>query len=849
MTCLGRILTKNLKAGLLAGAALLALAACGDTDQSASPASGVALWPVTHSPVKDSAEVSAQIEALIARMSLEEKVGQIMQAEIQYITPAEAKAYHIGSILNGGGSLPNRDRHATPTDWLKMADDFYDASLDVSDGGVAIPIIWGSDAVHGHNNVVGATIFPHNIALGAARDPDLIRRIGEATAQEVRVTGIDWTFAPTLAVARNDRWGRTYESYSENPDVVWAYAAAMVEGLQGVPGTPEFLDANHVVATAKHFLGDGGTEEGDDQGDAKLSEQELVTIHGAGYGPAINAGVQSVMASFSSWNGVKMHGNHYLLTDVLKDRMGFDGLVVGDWNGHGQLPGCTNASCAASINAGVDLIMVPQDWKQMYENTLAQAQAGEIPLDRLDDAVRRILRVKERAGLFEKGKPSERGIAGKDGIIGSAGHRAIAREAVRKSLVLLKNKGHVLPINPTSTILVAGDGADNIGKQSGGWSVTWQGTGNSNADFPGGTSIYKGISDAVSAAGGKAVLSADGSFDARPDVAVVVFGENPYAEGQGDVDTLEFEPGNKKSLAVLKALHDAGIPTVSVFLSGRPLWVNPELNASDAFVAAWLPGTEGEGVADVLVADTDGNARHDFHGRLSFSWPKLPKQDVLNVGEPGYDPLFAFGYGLSYDGTDEGPADLPEDVPGVLSGDVQQIALYAGRPMAPWHIMIGDSQTAQILSGAQAVLTTGTVSIHTTDKDIQEDALLVRFEAPGSVFMEGGTPLDLSGYLAANGLLSFDIRVDALPEGGMDMTLGCGNGCERRIPMSDHLKTLDGQGWQRLAVRLSCLADDGDTFNAVPVPFRLESKGKGAIAIANIRVEQVGSDTMRCPAH
>lgn len=336
----------------------------------------------------------------------------------------------------------------------------------------------------------------------------------------------------------------------------------------------------------------------------------------------LNAGAQSVMASFNSWHGEKIHGSQYLLTDVLKDKMGFDGFVVGDWNGHGQIEGCTNEDCPQALNAGLDVYMVPTGaWKPLLENTIAQVKSGVIPLSRLDDAVRRVLRVKVRTGLFEQPSPANRKLSANAQLIGAQAHRDIAREAVRKSLVMLKNSNNLLPLSPAANILVAGDAADNIGKQSGGWSITWQGTGNKNTDFPGATSIFSGIEQAVTAAGGSATLSVDGSFDARPDVAIVVFGEEPYAEGNGDLSNLEYQRGDKQDLALLKSLKKQGVPTVAVFITGRPLWTNPEINASDAFVVAWLPGTEGQGVADVLFTSAQGKAEYPMQGKLSFSWP------------------------------------------------------------------------------------------------------------------------------------------------------------------------------------------------------------------------------------
>lgn len=838
----------NPKKLTLLSALLITLTSCSNQDaaSTAKQTVGIEAWPQLTSPLNDPA-TEQQVEQLLSRMSVEEKVGQIMQGEIQAVTAEDIKKYHLGSVLNGGGSMPNRIANAKPQDWLTLADELYLASMDTSDGKVAIPIIWGTDAVHGHNNVTGATIFPHNVGLGATNNPDLIRQIGAATAREVRATGIEWVFAPTLAVAQNDFWGRTYESYAEDPLRVRDYARAMVEGLQGQVNSPAFLQEQQVIATAKHFLADGGTFGGDDQGDARIGEQELIDIHNPGYPAALDAGVQSVMASFSAWNGEKLHGSQYLLTDVLKNRMGFDGFVVGDWNGHGQLPGCTNDSCAQAINAGIDLVMVPYDWKAMYTNTLAQVKAGEISEARLNDAVRRILRVKVRAGLFDK-KPSERALAGQENIIGHPEHRAIARQAVRESLVLLKNHNHVLPIKPQQTVLVAGDGADNIGKQSGGWSVSWQGTGNTNEDFPGATSIYAGIKAAVEGAGGKAVLSPDGSFSTKPDVAVVVFGEDPYAEGQGDLDTLEFEPVTKTNLALLQSLKAKGIPVVSVFLSGRPLWVNPELNASDAFVAAWLPGTEGAGVADVLIAQADGSLNYDFSGTLTFSWPKLPLQAQLNPHHPHYDPLFAYGYGLTYAAGETGPNKLAEKVAGVATGKAGDIKFYVGRPLQPWNVFIKNAERNQILSGAYAALPDNSVKVQTSDKDVQEDALTFAWKDVwgAGLTLEGGKPLDLREHLKS-GVLSLDMNVIELAKGGVSFRLICGENCERKVPFTEQAFSMAGQGWQNVRLALSCFVQDGDDFSAVTLPFALEGGGAGEIAVANIQFLKQGTPNANCP--
>lgn len=564
------------------------------------------------------------------------------------------------------------------------------------------------------------------------------------------------------------------------------------------------------------------------------------------------------MASFSEWNGVKAHGNKYLLTDVLKERMGFDGFVVGDWNGHGQVPGCTNDSCPQAINAGVDLLMVTHDWKPMIANTLKQVQSGEIPMARLDDAVRRILRVKMRAGLWDS-KPSTRPYAGDMKALGSAEHRAVSRQAVRESLVLLKHANKVLPINPAKTVLVAGDAADHIGKQSGGWSVWWQGvhSASENYRFPGATSIYAGIAQAIAPHGGKAVLSVDGSYSEKPDVAIVVFGENPYAEGIGDRDSLEFEPGKKPSLALLKKLKAEGIPVVSVFLSGRPMWVNPEINASDAFVAAWLPGSEGAGVADVLIAKNDGKANYDFTGRLSFSWPKEPLQDVLNPHHKGYKPLFKFGYGLNYKAGKSGPKTLPENVPGVASDKPQDIVLYSGRPLSPWNMFIENPERQQILSGAFAALPNGDVKAETSDKDVQEDALHFTWK---DVWRAGltleGDKLDLAAHMKT-GALSLDINVIELSRGGISFKMECQpQGCERQVPYTLGAREQLGKGWHRVIVPLQCFAREGDDFSATTLPFALEAGGSGEVEVANMKLlinapkeAPAGATLLSCPEY
>ena len=848
----------------------LLLIAGGPSALAADPAGGVAhpdQWPSQRPALRADPALEARLEGLLAAMSLEDKVGQLIQADIDSITYDQLRHYPLGSVLNGGNSGPGNNDFAPASEWLAAADRFYDASMDPAHGRHPIPEIWGTDAVHGHNNIIGATLFPHNIGLGAARDPELIRRIGEVTAVEVRVTGLDWTFGPTLAVVRDDRWGRTYESYSEDPQIVRQYAAAMVKGLQGEVGTPQFLDSSHVIATAKHFLGDGGTG-GRDQGDNRSSEAELRDIHGAGYPAAIAAGAQSVMASYSRWQGVKMHGNRGLLTDVLKGRMGLDGFVVGDWNAHGQVDGCTNFSCPAAINAGIDMLMAPDSWQPLYDNTLAQAKSGVITAARLDDAVRRILRVKLRAHLFEEARPSSRPLAGHFELLGSPEHRAVARQAVRESLVLLKNRDHLLPLSPHSRVLVAGDGADNIAKQSGGWTITWQGTGVANKDFPHGESIFTGIRAAVSAAGGTAELSPSGDFKDRPDVAIVVFGENPYAEFQGDIGTVEYSPGNKPDLQLLRRLRARGIPVVAVFLSGRPLWVNPELNASDAFVAAFLPGAEGGGIADVLFKAPDGTVAHDFHGKLSFSWPRTPQQAAVNripvggdrpgakatasgasasvaaANASGASPLFPYGYGLRY-ASDGNLKPLPED-PGTAAPTQLDTKVYfaAGRPGSGWSWIAGTQEVA----GGVGMAANGALRLAATDHAAQEDARRISWGGTGelNVGLAAHAPIDLQRE--ANGQLSlgFDYRLDTAPKAAVDVSMQCGQGCRGAVPLTHELAGAPVGQWRHVKVLLSCFAKAGAKMDRISSPFGLSTSGQLEMSVANIRLESGTDGLLSC---
>jgi beta-glucosidase len=795
-------------------------------------------WPALRSPVPVDAALEKRVAELLAKMSVEEKVGQIVQGDIGSLTPEDVRKYRLGSVLAGGSSDPGGDYRATAAQWVALADEFYRASMDTSGGHNAIPVLFGIDAVHGHNNLVGATLFPHNIGLGATRNPELMREIAAVTALEIRATGLDWTFAPTLAVPQDDRWGRTYEGYSEDPALVASYAGPLVEGLQGKVGSDGFLAPARVVATAKHFLADGGTAEGRDQGDAQISEEVLRDVHGAGYGPALQAGAQTVMASFSTWNGAKMHGNQSLLHDVLKQRMGFDGFVVGDWNAHGQLPGCSNTDCAAAFNAGIDMLMAPDSWKGYYENAVRQVNSGEIPVARLDDAVARILRVKMRAGLFEAGLPSRRALSGDEELLGAPAHREVARRAVRESLVLLKNNGGLLPLDPKSNILVAGDGADDIGKQSGGWTLTWQGTGLKAADFPKAQSIWSGIEQQVKAAGGKATLSIDGRYKAKPDVAIVVFGEEPYAEFQGDIKTLAYKPTNSTDLDLLKRLKAEGVPVVAVFLSGRPLWVNRELNASDAFVAAWLPGSEGGGVADVLLRNPQGEVAYDFRGTLSFSWPRNAIQTPLNVGQPGYDPLFAYGYGLTY-ARPAAVAQLDEE-PGVdLSASQADRFFERGALATGWKLRVQSGNQSDTVDAMSAAPRSGALALAAVDHKAQEDAWRASWTGPATLALVPAEALDLNRETNGDVLLLATLRVDALGTGATHVFAECGADCRGASDVGPQLASLPRGQWTTVGLPLKCLASAGATTGALSVPFGIEA-GAGTV----LSIHEIGYGTM-----
>jgi beta-glucosidase len=578
-----------------------------------------------NAPYKDPAlPVEQRVENLLSYMSLKEKIGQMTQIDRQFLVYSDdLAAYGIGSVLSGGGSGPSSN---SPRAWADMYNMYQKAALGSRLG---IPIIYGIDAIHGNNNVKGAVIFPHHIGLGASFDPDLVERVARAVAVEVSAVGIDWTFAPCIAVPRDEHWGRTYEGFSEDPELTALLGAAEIRGLQG----DNLADPATILATAKHYAGDGGTRGGVDRGNVVLDEKDFMAIHVRPYVDAVSANVGSVMISFSSWNGVKMHANKYLITDVLKNRLGFQGFVVSDWAGVKELPGSPGEQIAAAVNAGIDMVMVPDEYVDFIADLTALVKDNKVSEQRINDAVRRILKVKFRLGLFEQ--PLTDGSMLEQ--VGDREHRELAREAVRKSVVLLKNENKLLPLSKSlKHILVAGALAKDLGAQCGGWTITWQG---GNGYITTGTTIYDAIAASVSP-DTKITFSGDASDPGDADVIIAVVGEEvPYAESAGDRTDLSL---SAYSQTILANAAKSGIPVVVVLISGRPLIITREIARARAFLAVWLPGTEGEGIADVLFGD------YNPTGRLSYTWPRSNAQIPINKGDGKKNPLFPFGYGLSY---------------------------------------------------------------------------------------------------------------------------------------------------------------------------------------------------------
>jgi beta-glucosidase len=572
--------------------------------------------------------VESRVKDLLGRMTLDEKIGQMVQVDLNCVHDhADIQQYGFGSMLSGGDSKPQGGN--TPQAWLKTCNELQSWALKTR---LKIPLIYGIDAVHGHNDVIGTTIFPHHIGMGAAHNPRLVEQAEHITALEVAGTGIRWVFAPCIAVVQDERWGRTYESYGQDPKLVSKLGVAAVKGFQG-----EELSGNSdsVLACAKHYIGDGGTQDGIDQGDTVCSEATLRKLFLPPYRAAIKAGVGSIMVSYSSWNGRKMHGNKYLLTDVLKGELGFKGFLVSDWAAIDKLSPDYKADVETSINAGLDMIMIPNgigktnNYVEFIQDLKALVAEGKVPPSRIDDAVSRILRIKFQMGLFENAY-TDPSLTAK---IGSAEHRQVARQCVQQSLVLLKNIHQTLPLSKNlKRLVVVGKAADDLGIQCGGWTISWQGSG----QLTRGTTLLQAIRQTVSPET-EITFSSDGDDIKNADAVVVVIGELPYAEFKGDRTNLDLAPENEALVAKAKA---SGAPVVTLLLSGRPLILGSALDASDAFIAAWLPGTEGQGVADVLFGDVKPT------GKLPREWPRNGGQFAANkmYGKP----LFKKGFGLTY---------------------------------------------------------------------------------------------------------------------------------------------------------------------------------------------------------
>ena len=618
--------------------ALLGLVAACDGTRERAPAETVGqALPACSAPAAGSERRSsgtwgislrteADIPAAIAAMTLAEKVGQMVQADVSTASPDDVREYRLGSITD---TVPTGDRQTTAA-WRQLYDGYQGAALQTRTG---IPLVVGIDAVHGHAYFDGnSVILPHNIGLGATRNPQLAEQLARVTARELSATGVRWTFSPTIAVARDIRWGRTYESFGEDVELQRMFASAFVDGYQGQDLTAD----DTVGATAKHFVADGATDGGVDRGDATISDADLRAMHLPGFVDAIEHGVVAVMASFSSVNGEKVHGSRRLLTDLLKTELGFDGVVVTDWEGVAG----ANLSYQQALDAGLDMFMLVQSWRESLAEMIRLVETGEVPMARIDDAVARILRMKLRLGLFDRPFSSAACAA----TMGSQEHRDLARQAVRESLVLLKNDGGILPLAKDRKVIVVGSHADNVAYQSGGWTKKWQGAHADHYGHParpveGATSIIDGIRELI---GAENVIDGDAArLGDAAETVIIVVGETPYAESDGDraAEDLVLDPEQRELIA---RYHDAGQRVVTVLVSGRPLLVNEELERSTAFVAAWLPGSEGRGIAEVLFGD------YGFKGKLGFSWPRTADQVPINIGDSDYDPLFEYGFGLTY---------------------------------------------------------------------------------------------------------------------------------------------------------------------------------------------------------
>ncbi|QIL86900.1 glycoside hydrolase family 3 protein (plasmid) [Vibrio sp. HDW18] len=829
-------------------------------------------WPKIDSAITQDPKIEQEIRQILAQMTLEEKIGQMIQPNLRGVTPEQAKQYKLGSILNGGGTWVDENKHATAQQWVDKADQFWQALEEAyADRPFRIPFMWATDAVHGHNNVYNATLFPHNIGLGCSRDPDLIEQIGQITAREIAATGLDWTFAPTVAAPRNLRWGRTYEGYAEDCAITYHYAACMVKGLQGDASQ---LNSDHkVISSVKHWVGDGGTQNGIDRGNNDYDEDLLRNLHAGGYFSGLNAGAQVVMCSFNRWQhpanydhspqdniayNHKIHGSKYLLTDVLKNQMGFDGLIITDWNGHAEVSQCSNGDASYAINAGNDILMVTEaeHWIAVIEKTLRDVRAGVIAIQRIDDAVLRILRVKQRAGLWSKPRPSQRSLAGSQTLIGATPHRLVARQAVRKSMVLLKNKQQILPLSRQQKILLTGSAANNITKQIGGWNLTWQGDENVTSDIPNGMTIKAALEHELGA--NSVCFDPELRSDlSQATVAIVAFGEDPYAEMLGDI-----QPEQSLNFAQLKAsyaqdcqriqqLQQAGVKIISLFFSGRPLYVNPQINQSDAFIAAFLPGSEGLGITDLLLRTPTGEIQYDFVGKLSFSWPNRPDSFAVHRIPPHiqpyqihyaeqaptgeHTPLFEYGYGLNYSSISAQDLDnLPEEP--LPHHPVRQtnLTLFGSAATRGQYVMqVCEHNTHQLVSRNNPQQFAG-LTTQPYDYLLQQDSILCHFYSSHSsieIVTIDGQPQSIEPWLA-EGQLCFDIRVNTPVTAPVWLSMGEET---QQLDISPQFTNSEPQFYpirQTIKAMISRSQSERSTL------FRLQSEQPAQFVLANIRFEQ-----------
>lgn len=843
-------------------------------------------WPQIESPIKRSEEIEKEVSQILSLMTLEEKVGQMFQVDMYEVTPEDVSKFKFGALLNGAGVWPDRERRCSAEKWVNTIDEYWQACEKAYENRpFRIPLMWGTDAVHGNNNAFEATVFPHNIALGAARDPDLIFRIGRATASEIRAIGMDWTFAPTVAVSRNSRWGRYYEGYSDDPEIVHSYASRMVEGLHC--GLEEFSRGESVISTIKHWIGDGGTRDGIDRGITYCDEEVLLNIHAQGYISGLNAGAQVVMASFNSWsneanydhdtsNGkgynYKVHGSRYLVQDVLKGKMKFDGFVLTDWDGHSEVTACELDDAQYAINAGVDMLMMGgrRDWSSVIPRTVQQVKDGSISMERIDDAVTRILRVKLRAGIFKKTRPNKRPLAGNQSQLGTKENLDLAREAVRKSLVLLKNKNNILPLDPKQKFLVVGEAANDVCRQTGAWTLDWQGTKNTQEDLPKSVTILQAIQQHVGEENVDYVACSKNIDPTKYDKIIFVTGEDPYAEMRGDIKPWrriafsELKKSYAQDSSRLMSLANNNVEIVTLFLCGRPLYINPEINASDAFVIVWLPGLRADGITDVIFKNKQGEINFDFQGRLPTSWPKQAyltaasrkPPHITNYKVPMYEQcpdtsdsvLFPYGYGLSYSNSKSN----------LYKGDLDKLPLDPIRSPSPIEIhpegsreIFGVNADASYYVFKMAGRSNWMgLNISTTDEFFQiagnstlidykgtKDALSIKCAGESILLyakaMENRTE-DLRCYLSSNTEIKYTIRLHKHPTKQVFLALHTDYPNQPALDITERLMALPLGEWRTLIMPLDDFIPLGYDFEHIESPFMLYTEGKMDIDIGEI---------------